>query len=221
MKTKPLPLTHLAAIAAVLFAMAAAAYWYSTSSDSVAGIPERSSDAETETPSAPETKEACEAAGGAWNECASPCPPDVICIQVCVARCEGIDDGKKAVDVYYPNSTLDPEHLDCSSVFPVRRAVEKGDRELVASIEALLRGPTDAEREAGYFSSLPEGVSLQGLAFEGGVVRVDLSKELAKVAGACRVTSIRSQIEKTLLGRPGVKGVIISVDGEIEEALQP
>lgn len=36
----------------------------------------------------PTTQEACEALGGTWDPCASACPPDVACIQVCVERCE-------------------------------------------------------------------------------------------------------------------------------------
>lgn len=35
----------------------------------------------------PTTQEACEAAGGEWDACASPCEDGEVCITVCVEEC--------------------------------------------------------------------------------------------------------------------------------------
>jgi hypothetical protein len=217
------PVTHLALIAVTLAALAGVAFWYTATRDRVDGVPpERFAEARrsSEGLAIPETKEACEAEGGVWNECASPCAPGVICIQMCVERCEGVGDGRTVVSVYFPNSKLDPEHLDCSVVFPVRRAFEAVDERLGA-IEALLKGLTGAERDEGYFTSIPEDTTVVSSRFEGGIVYVDFAGGISKVAGSCRVTAIRAQIEETLKQFSAVKAVVISVDGNVDKVLQP
>ena len=51
---------------------------------------------------------------------------------------------------------------------------------------------------------------------------MDFSRELNDgVAGSCKVMAIRSQITQTLKQFSEIKGVVISVDGEAEEVLQP
>ncbi len=215
---KRLPATHLIVIIAALGALAAGAWYYTTANDPVEGIPAA---VPVLPDNGPSTSDACEKAGGVWNECASACPPDAeACIMMCVQKCEGINDGKKVVNVYFPNSKLDPKHLDCSKVFPVKRAVIS-DTLAQSAVETLLRGPTDAEKGAGAFSTLPEDTELNSIVIKGNVAHVDFSSALAAVAGSCRVGAIRAQIEKTLLGIPGVKSVVISVNGDSEGALQP
>jgi len=214
-------LTHLLAIGIALAALAAGAWFYTSASDPVEGIPETF---ETPADDAPADQAACEEAGGVWNECASACPPDAeACILMCVQKCEGIgDDGKQVVFAYFPNSQLDPDHMDCSVTFPVKRAItDDPDLEASAALEALLQGPTDAEKAEGYFTSIPEGVELDSLTMRKATAHADFSKELAAVAGSCRVLSIRAQIEETLMQFPDVTSAVISVDGSFEDALQP
>lgn len=222
MKSRP-PITHLLAIALALAALAAGTWWYSNANEPVEGIPTGMiDDGAAQVPSDPV---ACEIAGGVWNECASACPPDAeACILMCVPKCEGIGAGESVASVHFPNAKLDPEHLDCSVVFPVRRALfADGPVEAPrAALEALLKGPTDAEKDAGYFTSMPDGGAIRTFAIEGGVARVDLDATFARVAGSCRVASIRAQIEETLRRYPGITGVVISVmGGDPGEALQP
>jgi spore germination protein GerM len=55
-----------------------------------------------------------------------------------------------------------------------------------------------------------------------GELTVDFDNQLqAGVGGSCRVSAIRAQITKTLMDLPGVDSVLISIDGNIGEALQP
>ena len=214
-------LTHLLAIGLALAALAAGVWYYTNASDPVPGLPENPQPIVVD--EGPQAKEACEEAGGVWNECASACPPDAeACVLMCVQKCEGIDDGKQVVEVYFPNSALDPEHLDCSLVFPVRRAViDDPELEGRAAVEALLAGPTEEEKAEGYFTPFPDGVTLETLTMQGATARADFSAELKQVAGSCRVLSIRAQIEETLMQFPEAATVIISVDGSVDEALQP
>lgn len=91
-----------------------------------------------------------------------------------------------------------------------------------AVLEALLAGPLPHEEAEGLSTSIPEGTELLGIDIQEGRATADFSKELDEgVAGAAWVTAIRNQIEQTLLQFGTVDEVIIMVEGESEEVLQP
>ncbi|MFH2062736.1 MAG: GerMN domain-containing protein [bacterium] len=127
-----------------------------------------------------------------------------------------------SVMVYFSNSQLDP-WTDCQKVFPVSRSVTSRSSVFRSAIEELLAGPTDEESKVGYVTQLPDRVKIKSVGTDAtGVVTVDFDRTLDRgVAGSCRVTAIRSQIESTLRQFPEVKGVVITVDGKSEGILQP
>ena len=91
-----------------------------------------------------------------------------------------------------------------------------------AALEALLAGPTEAELAEGLTTAINDGVILQDLVIADGVAAADFNTRLGEgVAGSAMVTTIRSQIEQTLLQFDTVTDVIISINGETEEVLQP
>ena len=91
-----------------------------------------------------------------------------------------------------------------------------------AALELLLAGVSEEEKSKGLSSAIPEGVTLQSIVIIGGVARADFDATLNEgVAGSMTVLAIREQIEKTLLQFDSVNEVIISVNGEKEEILQP
>jgi hypothetical protein len=115
-------------------------------------------------------------------------------------------------------------------------AVEDGQEQIVArdrevtetvavgnaALEALLAGPTEAELAEGLTTAINDGVVLQDLVIADGVATADFSARLNEdVAGSAMVMAIRGQIEQTLLQFETVNEVVISVDGETEEVLQP
>jgi hypothetical protein len=132
-----------------------------------------------------------------------------------------------AVKVFFGNSEMNPNAADCSLVYPVERVVPEGNR-TYAAVNVLLKGPTDAEKKDGYYSSIPSGVVLQDVTTADGIPSLDFSATLQeKVGGSCRVGAIRSEIEHTALqGRmqaavdAGVP-VSISIDGRTKDILQP
>ncbi len=124
--------------------------------------------------------------------------------------------------VFFGNSNLNPGSIDCSAAFPVEREVVATVTPGRAALQELLSGPTDAEANGGYYTSLNGGAALKSLTIRDGVARADFDSRLGEgVGGSCRVTAIRSQITKTLMQFPTVKEVVISVDGDSETALQP
>jgi spore germination protein GerM len=104
----------------------------------------------------------------------------------------------------------------------VVRKVEKGGAE--EALVALLKGPTEKEKQGGLFSPIPGGTSLNGYSVEGDTARVDFSGELLKFGGgSAAVYGITTEINKTVLANePGVGTVEITVEGRpAEEVLQP
>lgn len=126
------------------------------------------------------------------------------------------------VKVFFGNSVFDPEILDCQKNFAVERVIPKTVAVARAALEQLLAGPTDAEKEEGYFTSINPDVKIQSLTIEDDVARVDFNEQLEyQVGGSCRVAAIASQIRETLKQFPTVNDVTISINGRTEDILQP
>ena len=125
------------------------------------------------------------------------------------------------VKVYFNNDRMDPE-FSCNKVFPVEREIPKTQAVARAALTELLKGATEGEKEGGFFSSINLGVKIQKLTIENGVAKVDFDSNLEfQVGGSCRVAAIRAQIIETLKQFSTVNNVIISIDGRIEDILQP
>ncbi len=124
------------------------------------------------------------------------------------------------VKAFFGNSTKQGDV--CSAVFPVEHSVPQTQAVARAALDELLKGPTSAEKDAGFTTVIPVGVVVQSLDIKNGVAHVDFSSELdAGVAGSCRVTAIRSEIESTLKQFSTVQSVVISIDGKTDDILQP
>jgi len=126
------------------------------------------------------------------------------------------------IKVYFGNSVLDPGALFCEKTYPVTRKIIKTKAIAMKALEELLLGPSEEEKNHGFFTSINDGVKVQKLVIENGVAKADFSSKLEEqVGGSCRIFAIRSQIEETLKQFPSVKKVIISIDDRTEDVLQP
>jgi len=127
-----------------------------------------------------------------------------------------------SINIYFGNSRLDPEVMDCTKVFAVKRTIPKTERIGQAALVELLKGPTEEEKTQGYFTSINSGVAVQSLTIENGTAKADFNEQLEyATGGSCRVAAISSQIQQTLKQFPTVSNVIISIDGRTEDILQP
>ncbi len=129
--------------------------------------------------------------------------------------------GDRQLSVYFTNTQKNPGAGDCSRVFAVRHTSRGTVAVAEAALNALLQGPSAAERGQGYGSEIPPGTVLRDITINNGVARADFSSELARVAGSCRVMAIRAQIERTLRQFSSVRSVVILVEGRSEGVLQP
>jgi spore germination protein GerM len=126
-----------------------------------------------------------------------------------------------SLKVFFNNNKLDPA-ISCNKVFATDRQVPKTDAVARAALEELLKGPTDAEKTAGFSTSINTGVKIQSLTITSGVAKVDFNEQLqAGVGGSCKISAIRAEITQTLKQFPTVKSVIISINGKTEDILQP
>lgn len=130
-----------------------------------------------------------------------------------------------SVKVYFNNDQLDPEY-SCNKVFPVERVIPKTQAVARAALEELLKGPTEQEKQEGYFTNINQGVVIQSLTIDpptgGGTAKVDFNDQLEyQVGGSCRVAAIHAQIVETLKQFSTVQEVIVSINGRTEDILQP
>jgi hypothetical protein len=143
--------------------------------------------------------------------------------------------GTKDIHIHFQNSRLDPNFTDCEntsfvnrqiSLTPIPAILESDQIWLAESIylalKELLAGPSVSEKSDGYLTSVNSGVKINSVIVKTGVARIDFDEKLNEgVAGSCRVTAIRAQIDKTVKQFGNVREVIISVNGDSENILQP
>ena len=126
-----------------------------------------------------------------------------------------------SVKIYFNNSEMDPE-FSCNKVFSVNRRITQTVGIAQTALKELFTGPTEKEKAEGYFTSIGEGVEVQKIVIENDAAKVDFNEALeAGVGGSCRVSAIRAQIEETLKQFSTIDSVIISINGRIEDILQP
>jgi spore germination protein GerM len=88
------------------------------------------------------------------------------------------------------------------------------------AVNALLEGPTTEEEEEGYSTAIDSEATLNSFRIEEKTAYLDFSEEL-DASGSAMVVAVREQIEKTLLQFETIDDVVISINGETEEVLQP
>jgi Sporulation and spore germination/Immunoglobulin-like domain of bacterial spore germination len=104
-------------------------------------------------------------------------------------------------------------------LFVVTRTQAATPRVGTAAMEALLDGPTSAERDAGVGTQIPDGTQLLGLIVDDGIATVDLTSEYESGGGTASMTMRLAQVVCTLDQFPTVKGVLFQLDGRPVEVL--
>ncbi|MFA7308545.1 MAG: Gmad2 immunoglobulin-like domain-containing protein [Patescibacteria group bacterium] len=130
------------------------------------------------------------------------------------------------VAAYFTQTELNPAS-QCDSVIPSPRIMPDFIKEhdwLTAqkALEFLLHGPSLSEETRGLATQINPNVVIEDFELVGDTATVNFNKSLEQgVAGSCRVSAIRAQIEQTLKQFPYIKNVVIKVDGESNGVLQP
>lgn len=124
------------------------------------------------------------------------------------------------VRLYFQNDILLKGYASPgATVFPVERKNLLKKAGPKAAIEELLKGSTEQEKAAGYYSQVWPGTKLQNLQIKKGVIYADFSKELGQCRGGtdCQVP-VQAPIAQTL--DQFCMDVVMTVDGS-EDPLNP
>ena len=143
-------------------------------------------------------------------------------------RIEFAQEDTVGIDVFLPNSNMPSPTLGVEPVYAVRRAVRKSDDIAKAALELLFRGPTAAEKDAGYFTYLvpecseqdfhypehPCSAKVASLEVADGIARValydiDWSAIIWQLGGIVGLETALEQVRATLLSLPGIGRVAI------------
>jgi germination protein M len=95
----------------------------------------------------------------------------------------------------------------------VHRTHQPTPRVATAAIDALLAGPTAAERTSGVVSAVPSGTRLLGITIRNGVATVDLTSEYQSGGGSLSMQTRLGQVVYTLTQFPTVQKVRFRLDG--------
>lgn len=127
----------------------------------------------------------------------------------------------QTVKIYFGNSEKTPEGQECESVYPVERMVVSGNSTAIA-IHEVLKGPSLLEEKANYYTSLPANIPDPEIIINEDSIRLDFSNALEyQVAGSCRVNHIYTQLTQTAKNATNTENIVISIDGRIDDILQP
>jgi len=125
------------------------------------------------------------------------------------------------VELFFNNTSHDPDLADCSVVYPVERRIPVSQTgQTNNAIQELIKGPSRIEQTAGYVSSIPRNAKLNTITTKKDTITVDFST-LDISGGSCAVTAARSQITETIKTLTQIENVTISIQGETEDILQP
>ena len=121
------------------------------------------------------------------------------------------------VKVFYNNSNLNPNSIDCSQVYPLERIVPESANISEVTLQELVKGPTNEEKSQGYISWFSDKTRdiIKNVKTENGIAYVNLSdiRELIPNASAsCGSTEFIAEIENSLKQFPNIKKVIFAID---------
>jgi sporulation and spore germination protein len=96
---------------------------------------------------------------------------------------------------------------------PVARTHEQTPGVATAAINALLAGPTRAERKARLRTAVPTDTRLLGISIKNGIATVDLTSEYQSGGGSLSMQLRLAQVVYTVTQFPTVKAVLFQLDG--------
>ena len=129
-----------------------------------------------------------------------------------VERPFGVENVDSAL--YFPDQS-------CTGVKPYTRPIPKSISMARLLVEALIAGPTQAERNRGAAVPFPRGSRVNSINLKNGVLTVDFNERLQNVGGSCQAQMIRASVTRTLSSLPSVDRVVITAGGSEALALQP
>lgn len=123
------------------------------------------------------------------------------------------------VAVFFDNTVMNPDAVNCSAVFAVDRTVPAAPDEAAAALGQLLAGPTPDEEADGYsswFSAATAG-ALLGVNVEGDTAYVnlaDLRQVIPNAGTSCGSGQFMASLNATTTNATGATTVLYAFDGD-------
>jgi hypothetical protein len=157
----------------------------------------------------------------------------VLLALLALAGCGGADEGSAPAQEAVPTPTGAPTTTAAEQetrqllVYFLRdeklgvaaRLVDETEAVGAAAVRALLGGPSELERDAGFSTAVPDGTELLGLSIADGIATVDLSGAFDDGGGTLSMTSRIAQVVYTLTQFPTVERIAFRLDGEPVDAI--
>ncbi|MDO8556994.1 MAG: GerMN domain-containing protein [Candidatus Jorgensenbacteria bacterium] len=123
------------------------------------------------------------------------------------------------LEVFFGNSAMNPNSIDCNKVFPVEREVSKTEGVARVVLQELFNGPTVAEEDRGYNSLFSEKTSaiLKNVKVQNGIAYVDLYDVrgiIPNASASCGSAHFLASIHETLKQFPTVRDVRYAINGD-------
>jgi hypothetical protein len=119
------------------------------------------------------------------------------------------------IKVFFGNRKENGDLENCNQIFEAARRIPRTQSVANQSLQELVNGPTLEEGDDGFFSEINRNVKINKIAVEGGVAKVDFSRELTEgISGSCEIETIKAQITSTLKQFPTIKDIKITIDGK-------
>ena len=127
------------------------------------------------------------------------------------------EEKEVTINIYFGIIRDEVEEVDS-----VKRVYFLEDTSLLPEIAilALLDGPTSEEKTEGYFTAINPETTLNFINIENRTAFVDFNQEI-DASGSATVLMIRDQIKKTLSQFENIDNVVISIETETEDILEP
>lgn len=121
---------------------------------------------------------------------------------------------KMQVQLFFNNNNFG-SGFECQKVSGVRTEIIESDSPEIETLKLMLAGPTNEQKERGYFPSIKEGTRLLGLVIENGLAIVNFNQNPWDLTdSSCRPLGARAQIVETLKQFSGVSEVQILANGK-------
>jgi spore germination protein GerM len=106
-------------------------------------------------------------------------------------------------------------------VEPVKRSVPDASQTdpLPFALQELLKGPTDEERAAGFYTEIPKGTQLRGIEQRDGKVIVDLSRQFEAGGGSNSMVQRLEELKRTTYSVDSQHQLEVLVEGKPLETL--
>ncbi|MGC8874217.1 MAG: GerMN domain-containing protein [Chloroflexia bacterium] len=123
------------------------------------------------------------------------------------------------VTVFFNNTRLNPNLIDCARVFPVVREVPASEDRLTAALRALFGGPTPGEAEEGYvslFSGATQDILIWARV-QGDTAYInlkDIRLLIPSASASCGSADFFAEVENTVKAVANVRRVLFAIEGD-------